>query len=342
MQQLSRRLTSRCFTRRAAFTLALAATLVCAVPGWAQERGVVKSEGGQEWGMGFVPASPSVLARSPKFTATKTARAELPRSVLLTEWLPPVGNQGRQGSCGGWATAYYVYSYAVAKQRKLTPEQRADKRFQFSPAFLYNQVNGGERLGGSNMPTLFKLMAEKGCATMAEMPYSEEDWTSQPSPAALTRGEKYKIRSAGMLAAKGKVDVNLLKTWLAEVQTPLIFCIPIYQDFPASSVGSDYVYSDTTTTVRGLHAITCVGYDDDKKAFRLVNSWGAGWGDKGFVWVSQDFIEKNLLECWGQAPGGVIARDPNQPLKVSRTFTLLPGTMVSEPKKSGGLIRRGR
>jgi C1A family cysteine protease len=31
-----------------------------------------------------------------------------------------------------------------------------------------------------------------------------------------------------------------------------------------------------------------VGYDDDRKAFRVQNSWGTGWGDQGRVWLAYD------------------------------------------------------
>ena len=66
---------------------------------------------------------------------------------MLTDYLPPVGNQGGEGSCVGWSTGYYSYTYGVAKQRRLTKEQLQDPKWQFSPAYIYNQLNGGiERL----------------------------------------------------------------------------------------------------------------------------------------------------------------------------------------------------
>jgi hypothetical protein len=44
--------------------------------------------------------------------------------------------------------------------------------------------------------------------------------------------------------------------------------------------------------MRGWHAVTIVGYDDTLAtndgpgAFRLVNSWGTGFGDNGYFWMS--------------------------------------------------------
>jgi cathepsin L len=33
------------------------------------------------------------------------------------------------------------------------------------------------------------------------------------------------------------------------------------------------------------HAVTIVGWDDNKRAYLVENSWGPRWGDKGFIWV---------------------------------------------------------
>ena len=38
------------------------------------------------------------------------------------------------------------------------------------------------------------------------------------------------------------------------------------------------------------HAVLIVGYDDEKDAFKIVNSWGSDWGDEGYGWVSYDFF----------------------------------------------------
>ena len=48
------------------------------------------------------------------------------------------------------------------------------------------------------------------------------------------------------------------------------------------------------TISSGNHAICICGYDDSLGAFRLRNSWKATneqtWGDKGFAWISYDYI----------------------------------------------------
>lgn len=61
----------------------------------------------------------------------------------------------------------------------------------------------------------------------------------------------------------------------------------------------------------GGHAIFAVGYDDNKiiknsspkaveskGAFLIRNSWGEGWGDKGYGWLPYDYVLHGLAEDW--------------------------------------------
>lgn len=45
----------------------------------------------------------------------------------------------------------------------------------------------------------------------------------------------------------------------------------------------------------GDHAMLMVGYDDSKQAFRVKNSWGSGWNEGGYVWMSYDFVTKGKV-----------------------------------------------
>jgi cathepsin L len=33
------------------------------------------------------------------------------------------------------------------------------------------------------------------------------------------------------------------------------------------------------------HGIIIVGWDDAKKSYRIKNSWGERWGEKGYMWI---------------------------------------------------------
>jgi hypothetical protein len=44
-------------------------------------------------------------------------------------------------------------------------------------------------------------------------------------------------------------------------------------------------FLDTSGKSEGGHCILAIGYDDKRKALRLVNSWGHGWADNGRCWI---------------------------------------------------------
>ena len=259
--------------------------------------------------LGALPSTDAEFASTSSFHMLKRGMPELPASVLLTDYLPPVGAQGAQGSCVGWSTAYYTFSYGVAKARKFEDEERAKPLWKFSPAFIYHLANKGEDQG-MTVAQAMKILLEKGCASLAEMPYDDKDVKTQPSDAALERAAKFKVKTpknVGHLFTNHP-DLEALKRYLFDAKMPFVMSIPIYKDFPWGAKDPDFVYNVTVPTTRdnfyGLHAITIVGYDDARNAFRMVNSWGPGWGDKGFLWLSDDYVKNGAVEGWGFFPGG--------------------------------------
>jgi C1A family cysteine protease len=52
-------------------------------------------------------------------------------------------------------------------------------------------------------------------------------------------------------------------------------------------------------TVRGGHAVCVVGYTPQNR-FILRNSWGTGWGDNGFGYASEAYIQAGFFnESYG-------------------------------------------
>jgi C1A family cysteine protease len=40
----------------------------------------------------------------------------------------------------------------------------------------------------------------------------------------------------------------------------------------------------------GGHAVLAVGYDDGVRRFTVRNSWGAGWGIRGYFTIPYDYL----------------------------------------------------
>jgi len=53
-----------------------------------------------------------------------------------------------------------------------------------------------------------------------------------------------------------------------------------------------------TVQLEGGHALVAVGYDDEKLAFKVRNSWGDTWGDNGYVWLPYKYLLTDEAINW--------------------------------------------
>jgi hypothetical protein len=214
-----------------------------------------------------------------------------PRAAVskdISSQMPPVGNQGQQGSCTAWAIGYYQkthYEYLEYHWNDSTTSH------QFSPAFVYNQINGGTDQG-SGFSDAFSLISDQGCATMADCPYNQNDYTTWPSESAYARAIPHRGGTAHWFAMNDTDGINTAKTRIDSGLTTVIG-IQVYSNFDyIENYGYKYCVADTYGGDRGGHAVTIVGYNDTittsdgTGAFRMVNSWGTGWGQSGYWWMS--------------------------------------------------------
>jgi len=49
----------------------------------------------------------------------------------------------------------------------------------------------------------------------------------------------------------------------------------------------------------GGHCVVIVGFDDEKNALRIRNSWSEGWADRGYCWMPYAF-EQSHSRAWPQ------------------------------------------
>lgn len=209
-----------------------------------------------------------------------------PESIDLSGNFPKPGDQGRQGSCVGWATAYAVKSFheKIEMGWPLNTENHL-----FSPAFIYNQINGGQDKGSVIFQAL-DLAVEKGIATLNTMPYSYTDFLTQPSTAALAEANKFKAARWHRINDTSQIKAALIN------RSPVIAAIHVYEQLK-NLKGPDSVYNTTSGERRGGHAVVIVGYDDNRYAgaFKVINSWGTQWGDGGYFWLPYNFAARDVM-----------------------------------------------
>ncbi len=164
---------------------------------------------------------------------------------------------------------------------------------QFSPAFIYNQINYGND-SGSYFSDAAELLFTFGCAPMSLMPYNESDYTTWPTGHAYGAACNYRAAPPRWHTLSRSDDLLVLKEYLAEGNTAVVGIL-VYEAFMDDSMADDtYVTSHANGDSYGGHAVCVIGYDDNRPtadgtgALLLVNSWGSNWGDNGFWWMSYE------------------------------------------------------
>jgi C1A family cysteine protease len=85
---------------------------------------------------------------------------------------------------------------------------------------------------------------------------------------------------------------------------PSMFGFPVYSEYDTPQPGAKVAYPARGSRYRGGHANVCAGYDDnlvigsDRGAILVRNSWGPGWGDGGYAWMSYRYVTQGLALDW--------------------------------------------
>lgn len=190
----------------------------------------------------------------------------LAASVDLTASAPPIGDQGQHSSCVGWAAGYYYKSWWEKKEHP--GWNLSDQKYQFSPEYVWNGINGGQDIGTSIYDAL-QFMQDSGNTDMAQFPYDGNP-AKQPNSQDVEAAKQYKIPGDwGYFFANSSFpayynnDITALKAWLAQGK-PAVLGVPIYNDFPdyrGNPRSSFYNYNGSASYAGG-HAVCIVGYDD--------------------------------------------------------------------------------
>ncbi|HYG78472.1 MAG TPA: Calx-beta domain-containing protein [Planctomycetota bacterium] len=222
------------------------------------------------------------------------SRAALPATFDLSASMPLVGDQGQQGSCAAWTTAYAIKSFYERADSGLDITQRSNA---FSPAYVYNQTNGGQD-NGSNHVINFGLIYRRGAAKLSDMPYNESNFTLWPTQAQSSQALKFRNNAIGS-SWYGEIDKNDLQSIKSKLYegNPLYIAFRVDDNLKTSHLRtSSYVWYPGAN-ISGGHAVTVIGWDDNKNdgaghvgALKIQNSWGTSFGDQGYFWIAYDAL----------------------------------------------------
>lgn len=196
-----------------------------------------------------------------------------------------IKNQGSIGSCGSHAfgTAFEIMT---SKFRRV----HLSELFHYyvvRKRFMDVNIDRGQFLRDGA-----KVMQENGIALERFWPYIATKFKDEPTFKAYISARAFRIKSYYRIW-----NWQSIKSRIAKDEKPVVIGIPVWSSFMSNRNGIIHMPKEGERK-RGGHAITVIGYDDNKKAFRIINSWGLNWGDNGYAWLPYDYVQKYLMDAW--------------------------------------------
>ena len=260
----------------------------------------------------------------------------LPEKVSLEKYAPTRLNQGRQGSCVAWASAYAARTILEAQRTGANPNS-----VRYSPSFMYNQISiDHNTCQGSYIKLAMDNMMDKGAVPFNDFRYDDSDCNRQPSRDLISKASVNKIKGFQRLTDDNQTRVHEMLSIKQNLSkgSPVIIGMMVGGSFMQSMSGKDvWIPTNADYSKRGFggHAMCVIGYDDYKEggSFQIMNSWGEDWGNKGIAWVRySDFKEFNV-ESYGLYPMGDASK------KQENSFDGSFGLELNAGKKTIGLSR---
>lgn len=133
-----------------------------------------------------------------------------------------------------------------------------------------------------------------GAPHEADWPYVVGKVNKQPSATAYMKARPTQGVGYSFVASRSEADIaRAVKAAIFANKTPVPFGLMVGDTFDECS-GPELVVPPHPASYRGGHYVSIVGWDDTlvpgETVFEVLNSWGDGWGDGGFAFLTQAYV----------------------------------------------------
>jgi len=208
---------------------------------------------------------------------------ELPLVVDLRDKCPPVYDQGDLGSCGANAMGA---TFQFEQKKRGFPDFMPSRLYiYYNTRVLEGTVNSDS---GVTLRNSMKAMVNDGVCPETMWKYQTCKFKRKPPQECYVEGRKNQV----LEYLRVTHTLNEIKGCLAEGY-PITFGMMLYESFMSDEVarsGKVPMPNFNSESSLGGHAVVAVGYDEHKKHFIVRNSWGRGWGDRGYFYLPYQYV----------------------------------------------------
>jgi C1A family cysteine protease len=210
------------------------------------------------------------------------APVPVPPLVDLRPFCPPVYDQGQLGSCTANALgAAYEFEQMKQKEAYSMPSRLF---IYYNERAMEGTINSD---AGAAIRDGIKSLINQGVCPEKMWPYNTWKFTKKPSCSCYATALKNEVKQYLSLAD----SLSDIKQCHA-LGYPVVFGFTVYESFMSEDVANTGIMPMPAPgeATEGGHAIMSAGHDDSKKALIIRNSWGTGWGIKGYFYMPYEYI----------------------------------------------------
>jgi C1A family cysteine protease len=224
------------------------------------------------------------------------AAAAIPASKDLRAPWWTIGDQGSTGSCVGWGTADSVLRWHFTKAGRLLSSQMLSPRYVWMASKETDAYNTRPTTfiesDGTSLKAALDIARKFGVVMETVLPFG----TGKLYPGAVNTF--YALASQRRIASYFNLGTVLSewRKWLAN-NGPILVRLDVDATWDNATATGGHLGVYQPNTTRGGHAVALVGYTPTY--FIVRNSWGTGWGDKGFAYASDGYALAAFTESYG-------------------------------------------
>lgn len=228
---------------------------------------------------------------------------------------PPIYDQGQLGSCTAQAVEYCL-DFPINCLNP-SPNFAGSKLFVYYNNRYLMDPTGGSYIpvdSGSTIALSIQSIQRFGSCKEPMWPYDISKFKNTPSADCFTNAQKH--YAYGVAKFPATVTPDIIKGMIAS-NYPIVFGFMVYTSF--WNIGSNGIMPMPASGegIAGGHAVVAVGYKtiNGSPYYIIRNSWGTGWGDKGYFYMPEAFL-MNASYCsdfWAVKEIKYISDDPIPP-----------------------------
>ena len=210
-----------------------------------------------------------------------------------------VGDQGNTGSCVGWGTAEGVLRWHFVKAGRLKRTQPLSPRHVWMSSKetdpYTTRPTSFIESDGTWLTAALGIAQKFGVVTDQVLPF-HLGGSAQMYPGSANAF--YAIASQLRIASYFNLgrDLAAWRNWLA-TQGPILTRLDVDPAFMQATNSHGLLDNYDAARADGGHCVALVGYVNGR--FIVRNSWGTGWGDKGFAHATDSYAQAAFTEAFG-------------------------------------------